>query len=89
MTSGGLRGALGGQLDRSGLAPGRRLGRPEALLGGAWGGFGGSCGAVGGRLDPPGDLREASGGSGEGLREPMLVLFLVVMQKKPGKVPKY
>ena len=81
MTSWRRRGALGG-------AVGRQM-RSGALLGGAWGALRGSLG----RLDTPrrspgglGRLREAAPGKD---REPMLVLFLVVMQTKPGKVPKY
>ena len=62
---------------------------PEALLGGAWAGRKRSWAALGvvlaalvallaalwAVLTRPGVLREASGGSGEGLREAMLVLF--------------
>ena len=80
-----------GRQDRSGSAPGRGLGRPEALLGGAWGvlaALGALLGALWAILTRPGGPREASGGSGEGLREAILVLFLVVMQKKPVKVQK-
>ena len=58
---------------------------PEPL-GGSWGGLGGASAALGAVLGRPGGSRKASGGSGEGLREAILVLFLVVMQKKPVKV---
>ena len=75
-----------GRQDRSGSAPGQGLGWPEALLGGALGGFWRLLGRLWAILTRPGGPREASGGSGEGLREAMLVLFLVVMQKKPVNV---
>ena len=84
-------GAVGRRQDRSGSAPGRRLGRPEALLGGAWGvlaALGALLGVLWAILTRPGGPREASGGSGEGLREAILVIFLMVMQKKPVKVQK-
>ena len=69
MTSGGLRGALGGQLDRSGIAPGRRLGRRGGVV------LVALVALLAAVLTRPGDLRETSGSSGEGLRETVLDIF--------------
>ena len=55
----------------------RQNGLLEALLS-SWGGLGGSWAALGASLGP----REAPGGSGEGLQEAILVLFLMVQRNK-------
>ena len=64
---------------------------PEALLGGSWGGLGGSWAALGaslGRLGPARRSPGGPGGSGEGLREAISVLFWMVQREKLKKRPK-
>ena len=77
MTPAGLWGGLGRQL------------APRPLWKRSWAALGAVLAALGPLLAPlwavlalPGGCREAPGGSGEGLREAILVLFLMVQRKK-------
>ena len=85
--SGGLRGALGRQFGAR--WPGGPLRRRS------WAALWAVLAALGPLLAPlwavlalPGGRREAPGGSGEGLREAILVLFWMVQRQKLKKLPK-
>ena len=77
------------------MASWRPLGTSRAAVGRSWAALGAVLAALGSLLAPlwavvalPGGPRKAPGGSGEWLREAILVLFWMVQRQKLKKRPK-